>query len=224
MRPTITHETMARRPFTLLEVVVAMLLLGFVVAVLFMGTHAVLTSWEQLETYNVEFQERVALDRTFDRILSNAVPFRWPDDVEDGDRREYLAFVGEPEALTVATLHEAYTVEDGALRFCRFEHEDDRLVVYYTNRPPFPEDLDDRRVSRSVLAHGVTRLGFLYASWEDGRIVFIDDWEDRDYMPLAILIQLEWEDGGSENWLRRTAGSSYFESWGKRDPEAVSEL
>ena len=46
---------------------------------------------------------------------------------------------------------------------------------------------------------------------------WVDDWEDRDYLPLAVRLSVKWADGRADSWLRRTAGSGFFEHYGIRE-------
>ena len=92
--------------------------------------------------------------------------------------------------------------------------EDGEFVVYYCDRPPFPNDLGDERLTRSILTTDVDEIKFKYVDLDDEDIEFIDNWEDRDYMPLGIWVRVVWNDGTHEDWLRRTAGSGYYERWG----------
>ncbi len=199
--------------FTLIEVIIAVSLLVTVMGVLFLGTGTVMSSWEQLESHARGFEDMLSLDRTLDVLLSNVIPFTWPDEELEG--RPSMMFRGESGQTTFAYIHSFNRLEDGAIRSCRLMQEKNELVAYYCERPPFPEDLGSDKLRRSVLARNIHSVSFSYMDVEDDRITFIDDWEDRDYMPLAILIRVDWIDGASQNWLRRTAGTSYFERWGK---------
>jgi hypothetical protein len=125
-----------------------------------------------------------------------------------------MVFVGEQNAMIAAYMHPFNDPDDGAIRFCALLLEDDELVIYYTNRPPFPLDLDDPSLQRSVLSNDVTDLSFSYADMDEERIEFVDSWDDRDYMPLAINVRVTWNGDEHEDWLRRTGGSSYYERWG----------
>jgi general secretion pathway protein J len=208
---------MRRQQLTMIEVVVAVGLLSMVLSVLFMGTHSIIGSWQQVELKASEFEDVLMLDRAVDNLFSNVVPFTWPTTDETLAGRSVQFFDGFPNNVTFAYLHKVNRMEDGGLRFVHMRVDDGKLIAYYCSQPPFPEDLDDERVTAAVLSHNVAGIGFLYADVEDEQLVWVDDWEDRDYLPLAIQIGVAWEDGREDIWLRRTAGSSFLENWGVRD-------
>lgn len=201
-----------KRSFTLLEIVVAVALTVIIIGILVIGSQGVMSSWSRLDRHSRKFDEVLLLDRTIDSIFSNIVDFTWPNE----DHEEIPIFVGAPETMTAAYIHPFNRLQDGAIRFCSFSVESSSLVVYYCERPPFPEDPRSPRLHRSVLATNVDRILFSYADLDsDGKIEFVDSWDDRLYLPLAIWIRVVWNDGTHEDWLRRTAGSSWYERRGK---------
>ncbi len=205
--------------YTLIEVIVAITLLVTVIGVLFLGTATVTSSWEQLNRHSQQLENVLLLDRSIDSLLSNIIPFTWPN---DDFRRPPLSFRGDSERVDFTYIHAFNRLEDGAIRTCAMLLEDDEFVAYYCERPPFPESLSAEKLRRSVLSHDVDSVSFFYLDQEDEDVEFIDDWGDRDYLPLAILVHVEWNDGTEKNWLRRTGGSSYYERWGRwqqRDKE-----
>ncbi len=197
--------------FTLIEVIVSIILLVTVIGLLFLSTGTVMSSWAHLERHAGSFKEVLALDRTLDTLLSNIIPVTWPDEDLEGPK---LVFQGENDKLIFTYIHSFNQLEDGAIRSCCLVKEENNLVAYYCERPPFPESLKSDRLNRSVLAHNVDSVEFSFIDLDEVDIEFIDDWEDRDYLPLGVLMHVEWIDGTYNNWFRRTAGSSYFERWG----------
>ena len=68
--------------------------------------------------------------------------------------------------------------------------------------------------------HGLIRYMTLTAvEGKDDEIVFENSWveEDHESTPLAIQMTVEWLDGTTEQWLRRTAGSSSNSTFGRRE-------
>ena len=102
--------------------------------------------------------------------------------------------------------------------------EEEELVVYYASRPPFPQDLGSEKLRRSVIARDVRAISFEYVDQEDELPVLVQDWEDRDYLPLGIWMRIQFTDDTYEDWFRQTAGSGYNERWGEWDPNASKEL
>lgn len=199
-----------RHPFTLLEVIIVVSLLTSVLLVLFLGLYGVMQSWDRQVVHARHFESTLVLDRTLDTILSNTIPFTWPDDTYP----DQPIFSGARDQVTLAYLHRVHRMEDGAIRFCHLRQEDAELVAYYCERPPFPLELYDERLTRTVLASGVEWVDFSYADYEEEQIYFTEDWGERLQLPLAIQVRVRWEDGREQQWLRRTAGSSFYERLG----------
>ena len=52
-------------------------------------------------------------------------------------------------------------------------------------------------------------MEFLYAGQQDSAVIWVEEWdrENYDFIPLAVQMTVEWKDGTTEQWLRRTAAS-----------------
>ena len=219
------HTLCRRSCFTLLELLVSLLVFSLVVGALFGVSREVSKSWSRLQEDQHELAQLMALDRTVDSILSNAVPFMWRDD----EWEKAPVFVGEPERVQLAYMHRlnAEAVSEGALRFVTlFVNDDRQLIAVYQSRPFMTWDqLGDAGPPPSVLAEGVESLSFRYADWvqygQDQELEWVDEWDpEREEIPVAILMSVVWLEGGlgTESWLRRTAGSGWRERWGKWEP------
>ena len=205
----------------MLELMIALAIFMLLVAVLVGFGRQVTQSWGRLHREQQRFAELLVLDRTLDTILTNVVPFSWKDD----ENEDVSVFLGESDRLRVTYLHRLNEVADGAIRFVELALEEGCLVAYYRQRPFW--DLEDVRdsVKKSVLAEEAQAVSFQYADWtEEDELDWLDEWdEEREDLPLAVLITVEWEDGRSESWLRRTAGSGYRERWGKWHPKSLED-
>ncbi len=210
--------------FTLLEVIIAVTVMLMVVGLMAGFSREMARSWEKLRAEHARFRELLALDRTLDALLSNGVPFLWPN--RDGEAVPF--FVGTSDAVRLASLHPLLELEDGPLRFAELFLDGDELVVTYTNRP-YLDTPAPGQVRESVLARGIERIEFSYADqsnedssrWSE-RITWVDEWDpERTELPLAILMTVHWRDGRVESWLRRI-GSGYRERWGKWSPARPS--
>lgn len=199
-----------RRWFTLMEVLVATALLGAVLLAVMLAMHGLMRGWQQMEGQSRRFNALLHLDRTLDNLLGNVVPFTWPD----AKGKEVQVFVGTADAVTLAYRHELNRLDDGALRFCRLVQEEDTLVAYYCERPPFPADRSDPRVRRAVLITGVSAVEFAYYDLDQTGLHANSSWDEEQRLPLGVRLTLVWTDGQRETWLRRSAGMGYAERWG----------
>ena len=215
----------SRRQFTLLELAIAVTIFMMVAVALFAFSGHVSSSWGSITTERNRLAELLAMDRTLDSILSNAVPFLWRER-EDGLVQVVPFIVAEPDVLRIAYMHRLNDTAEGSLRFVELFLEDGSLKALYTDRPFINwEDIADDRKKVSVVSTGVESISFLYADfssdvsdeWRE-RLFWRDAWETEDSerkdIPLAIQIRVKWLDGREESWLRRTMGNSYRERYG----------
>ena len=207
-----------RRPFTLLELTLSLLILAVLVAMLFMTSRSIADSWERMTAEKNRFSELLALDRTLDSILSNTVPFEWRDE----DNVSQLVFLGQPDRMGVVYQHRVSDRHSGGLRFVHLSVQDDKLVALHQTRPLLDVDAPGDNARSSVLAEGVDRIECWYGDMDErGRIQWLDSWEtdeSRKVPPMALRLDVFWLDGRHESWLRRTSGHSQFERYGRWIP------
>lgn len=208
---------MMRAGFTLIELMIALAVLLMLVTVMLAAGTAVTRSYGQLMRQQESLNELMMLDRTLDSLLTNAVPFTWTDK----DKKPVLLFRGESDRLVLSYKHRLNNVSDGALRFAGLVVEDGELRVYYQERPVLDLAKLGPAARMTVLARGVRQVQFRYA---DGKasareIEWLDEWDpDRPELPLGIMVLVDWEDGLQESWVRRTAGSGWYERFGNWRP------
>lgn len=206
------------RQFTLLELVVALVMLAGLTAIVFAAGTGITSSWERLTAEKDRFAELLVVDRTLDALLGNVVPFRWNN--EDGVERP--AFSGQPDSVGFVTTTQIHDIADGGLIFVHLAVADDRLLAYYQSRPLIDPKVPESAAKTSILAEGINRIELQYADRTgEGDLEWLDEWDredERNEIPLAILLKVFWRDGREEAWLRRTAGSSRFERFGKWQP------
>ena len=210
-----------KHKFTLIEMVVAMAVM--VVVAMIIGTaSATFYNAYMRSVRTVEHLETcIKIDRIFDSLVRNAVPFKWNDE-ENASR---FVFEGNADSLLFTALRRTYGKDSGGLIFVRLLVEDEELIAEYSASPilPWAEEQDDRGIEREVLAKNISAITFQYAEFDDEEgIEWLETWEEDDHeaIPLAIRMTVEWTDGRKEYWLRRTAGNSKESSFGYR--EAVS--
>ncbi|MBQ9502692.1 MAG: hypothetical protein IJU70_11090 [Lentisphaeria bacterium] len=205
-----------RRYFTLFEVVVAMMVMGVVAMIIgtagatfYNGYRRSVSSVERLECC-------IMIDRIFDTLIRNAVPFKWPGE----DNASRLVFDGTADTLLFTALRRSYGGDSGAIVFVRLFVEDDQLIAAYSSSPMLPwSEGDEQGVEREVIARNVASVTFQYAEFgEENSIDWQETWEEEEHdtLPLAVRMTVEWLDGRKEYWLRRTAGNSQESTFGYR--------
>ncbi|MCI5779496.1 MAG: hypothetical protein MR051_06760 [Lentisphaeria bacterium] len=220
------NRNRAPRRFTLIELVVAVALLVVVAAITAMSGASFYNGYRRSLRATDRLKESMAIDNLMDSLVRNMIPFRWPDD--DGTDR--LVFNGDEHEMLFTTLRRTYGDRPGALIFIRVKVEEDELVAEYSPypRPPWLEEHDDNLPwTREVLASGVRQVTFAYAensTEHEGAVEFLETYleEENSSLPLAVKMTVEWQDGRTEQWLRRVAGSGANSSFGMRGSATTS--
>jgi general secretion pathway protein J len=181
--------------FTLLELLIAMVLLAFILALLFAGMRLGARSWDAGELRAENTTHLALLQGFLRRTLSQVAPYHWKKKV-DAD----LAFAGEAESVNlVAPI--AVRLGPGGLYLLRLDLDGDQLVM----RRAIPESdstdftaLDD--AEKVVLAEHVEAVSFAYfgAETKDAEPAWLDRWENRDTpqrLPYLIRVRVKFNNG-----------------------------
>lgn len=199
--------------FTLLEMICAMFIFTVIMLILGTGMFTIQQSLKKVSNKSDSVMSLQVLERVFTFSIRNAVPFHWPDQ----SKTNRSIFIGEPNRVSFAYLHRIVDANDGGIRFIQFYLYQGNLIAAYRKIPILPWDASTlNSADKEVLATGVSNIRIQYADRINNQIVWQDRWNTQNTMniPLAILIRVDWKNGDSEQWLRRTAGSGQFESLG----------
>ncbi len=208
---------MKNRPFTLVEVVLALGILCMI-AILAAGIlQSVQQLWKSIQKNSKNLESMQNIDRIANHAMKNMVPLRWPNP----DGRNQQIFLGNHDSIIFAYLHRSVGENSGGIRFIELRLEDEQLVARYRPTPILywlGEPGDNVGIIKEVIADKIATLNFEYAEREGDEIVWYEDWdeEEKKQIPLAILMKIKLKDGTEEQWLRRSAGSSWNTSYGKR--------
>ena len=219
---------MKRNCFTLIEMVVAMGILLLVAAIIGTASATFYNAYNRTIKVTEKLKCYLAIDQVMDQCVRNAIPFKWED---EENARERFVFQGETDSVLFTALRRSYAGDRGALIFVRLRLVDTDLVAEYSPYPLLPweldeEDSDDEHYTREILARNVRSINFLYAERDsEGTVEFLDEWieDEHDAIPLAIQLEVEWNDDHKERWLRRTAGSAANASFGNRQDQSGLE-
>lgn len=217
-------KTLRRTPFTLVELICAMLVMMVVALVIATAASSFYNGYRRSVTATEKLKERMAIDRIWDTTIANMLPFKWKD---ENDENRYV-FSGKSDELLVTTLRRVYGNDPSALLFIRIKVEDEKLVAIYSDYPmlPWEEDEPSAVTKREVIAEDVAYVSFQYADRdEDNELEWLEEWEEEEHtnLPLAIRMTVEWRNGTREYWLRRTCGVSYNSTFGNRAAATSSQ-
>ena len=205
--------------FTLLELIVSLFIFSIIILILASAISIAQQSLNKVTAKNQSLLALQVLERVFTFSFRNAVPFQWPDQSQTNRN----IFIGAPTSVSFAYLHRVVDATDGGIRFIQFYLDQDNLVAAYRKVPILPWDMNTfNAAEKEVIATGVSAIYITYADRINNQIVWSNSWNSQNTMniPLAIQIRVDWKNGNSEQWLRRTAGSGQFESLGMRTSNA----
>jgi hypothetical protein len=200
--------------FTLLEMVLAIAIFAMMMLTIGTGMFSIQQTWSKMSKKNKMINMYQILDRVFDTTFRNCIPFTWADD----NFQQRSVFAGNNDECVLAYSHRITSTSGGGIRFLKLSLKNGNLIAAYSQFSILYWNENKIGIQEEVLATGIKTISFLYASREDNEIVWLDDWdeENNQNIPLAIQVTVGWNDGTSEQWLRRTAGAGKFESYGKR--------
>lgn len=201
-----------RSYFTLMELVAAAGIMLSIAGIIAFASRSFFRALASAERVSAQLQVYLNIDQVMDGCFRNMIPFNWETTDENDDT--FQVFMGEEDWIHFTTLRRSYDNIGGNLFFVRVYVDDktDELVAEYSKFPRLPwyeDDEDAMPYDREVLAENVDRVSFLYAGQQDSTVVWLEEWdrERYDFIPLAVQMTVEWKDGTSEQWLRRTAAS-----------------
>ena len=218
------HRQTERRPFTLVELVAAMMVMIFVAMIIATASMTFYKAWERSARVSDRLKVRQSIDRVMDVCVRNMIPFPWRDE-EDKIR---VVFQGLQDEMFFTARRRAAEGDNSAYLFIRLKlNADQQLVAEYHTLPRFPwMEEGQYEMNTEVLAENVVSISFLYASLTEDEIEWNEEWEDYDpeetqddttdilQIPLAVQLTVEWKDGTKEVWLRRTAAASKHSRFG----------
>ena len=193
-----------QRGFTLLEILIAMTLLGLLMAMLFGGLRLGTRAWEASDVRSADLARLEAVQGFIRRALTGAYPLLGTGD-DDAKRR--IAFTGGAEAVAFTALMPAHfgvggfytitlAVEDGV---------DDRRLVFRRQlyrsgdegAPPSPPAGDEEQ--EKVLLEGLSKAGFSYfgAAGKDETPSWRDEWRNQNFLPELVRLSVTFADEGA---------------------------
>lgn len=184
--------------FTLLELLIAITLLGFILALLFGGMRLASRSWDAGELHSGHSTHLSLLQGFFRRELSQIHPYRWKKKTATE-----MAFTGEPTRLRfVAPI--AARLGPGGLYLVSLEQVRDGESSQLVMRRAIPEsDSGDftalENAEKVVLAEQVETLAFSYygAESKDAEPRWSDKWANPTLLPYLIRIRIRFNNARS---------------------------
>ena len=181
--------------FTLVELLVAITLLGLLSLALVGGLRFGTRAWEKVETDSRKLQDlMIARDFLGDR-LERGVPL-----APSGDAREQPVFQGGERGLRFLTDMPGRLAARGLQRVALdLRQREDGADLLLRWGPPMP---GAQEAGRRALLRDIASVRFAYydAGSEDREGGWLDRWEDSDRLPALVRIAVSFPEGDGRAW------------------------
>lgn len=188
-----------QRGFTLVEIILAIALLGMILAMAYQGFRAGAASVDRGEAL-VDRTNRLRVVHQFLRTqLSRAMPLAMRH--EDGeDETRIVIFEGDEETMRFVAPMPGYLGHGGPHeQYLAFERGDDGIELLFGHRLLHSEDdndpLADPDRPPTVLLDqiGEGRFSYLTLDDEGNPTEWVDEWEDPSISPVMVRIEIDME-------------------------------
>lgn len=190
MKTGITVKYNRVHGFTLLEVMVAIALLGLIMVTLYSGLYSARLHWQAGQQKVTSTEELRLLDRVIRKYLASAMPVTHISKT----RREVL-FSGETDSLTFITRLPAHRGGGGLYQVTlktRVDNDIKQFALFYhsLNKPnAFDEAVNGEYVT---LVNNIDGVSFSYLAMpgKDKQPEWQKDWQEENELPGMVRVQL----------------------------------
>lgn len=192
--------------FTLLELLIAITILGLLATILFGGLRFGTRVWNTGDQALERFSEVQSAYEVMRRALTRAVPLASVIAAgADADAGEIGLFEGGGQGLRFLGPAPAAAMPGSIYQFAlQAEGDDERKQLVLSVRPlqALGEKAKSRDTSRVVLLDDVRRIRFAYfgEAPEGDTPAWLSAWEDGQGLPLLISVQIEFRPGDPRVW------------------------
>jgi len=193
--------------FTLIEVIVALTILGFIILMVSGTFRLGLSSWEKGDSIKEDYQKIRMISQMVSRQIKSAVPYKLKTEKAEGD---YLAFEGKPHSLRFVSALAMKAKRPEGFVYVVYQLKDDgekkgRLVLYEQralNRNFFEDDLKED--SAVTLFEGVSQVRFQYYreanDEKNQKEEWAEEWNAKEEkeLPRALRMTVTYWNGRGE--------------------------
>lgn len=182
--------------FTLIEVLIAMTLLGIMVVLLFSSMKICADSWQKGEDKITEVNDVAVVYQFFQHHLAAAKPL-WNNFSEDNQE---FSFQGKNQEVQFVSAFPASAKKSGLQLFSLNLIDDgDEQIIQVSIIPFFPlaEGEEWRKEEVTLLRH-VKQFSLSYYSQDDPQAegIWQEDWIEQEALPRLVKIKIERDGGG----------------------------
>lgn len=181
--------------FTLIEVLIAMTLLGVMVVLLFSSMKICADSWQKGEDKITQVNDIAVVYQFFQHHVGTAKPV-WNDFSEDN---QDFSFQGKPQELQFVSAFPASAKKSGLQLFSlNLVKEGDEQFLQVSIIPFYPAAKGEewRKEEVTLLEH-VRNFSLSYFALDESQTEgsWQEDWVEQETLPRLIKIKIETEDG-----------------------------
>lgn len=183
--------------FTLIEVLIAMTLLGVMVVLLFSSLRIAAESWEAGETKTAQVNQKAVVYQFFKRHLNAIRPLPMlENNAVDLENESLQAFAGYSQSLRFAGALPASSARKGVQIF-RIYPDPNQTSTLLVSLMPYRQT-EGQLVEEPpvVLLEGMTALKFSYfgKTEEAAEDLWLDEWIQADRLPRLIKVSIKLND------------------------------
>lgn len=183
--------------FTLIEVLIAMTLLGIMVVLLFSSLRIAADSWNSGESRTIAVNKKAVVYQFFKRHLSTMRPVNFPVTNPEENPQPQLAFQGNPQHMVFVASLPASAARKGWQIF-EIGVDPNLPSTITVALTPFQQTANLLPDKVPLLSH-VKNYAFSYYGTVDntnggGGGVWVDQWVSMDHLPLLIKVRILQED------------------------------
>lgn len=180
--------------FTLIEVLIAMTLLGIMVVLLFTSMKICADSWQKGEDKISEVNDVAVVYQFFQHHLSTAKPL-WDDFTEES---KTFAFQGKAQELQFVSSFPASAKKSGLQLFSlKLVKDNEGQYIQVSITPFYPvSDGDEWRKEEVTLLQHVRNFSLSYYGLDDAQPegFWQEDWLQKETQPRLVKIKIERDD------------------------------
>ena len=187
--------------FTLVELLVALVLLGFISVLMLGGLRFGARAWEAGEART----QRVADVQVAQRFLRRQISAARPLVARQDGRAAATGFEGDGAQLRLIAPLPAHLALGGLYRVSLFVDEQDgrdRLMLAWQLYQSEEDDVGLAEGQESVLVDDVLEVefGYLRVDAEDGDAEWVDRWEGEAGLPALVRVEVTFDDDDGRYW------------------------
>lgn len=186
----------SEKGFTLIEVLIAMSLLGIMMLLLFGGLRISVRNWNAGEQRIDEISQIAVVQNFFQRHLASALPEQM--EISDSHKQEFT-FKGSAQKLRFASALPASAARQGIQVFTvTLQELESEYAVLVGIEPLYPAALGKSwKKEEVVLVNNVSDFSLAYfgANEQEHDPGWHDEWTDTDNLPALVKIEISYENG-----------------------------